>query len=175
MSPANEPLRHLRVLDSTLELSFTAYGGGGGEYNVPGRERKTHAAKLRSQLKAARDEVTNRGAIDESGRCLITYQLTEDADDVLDSLDRSSSKIRIRSAHKDKSGWRVVVSLPIKKFKIVDNVLSRYETKNNDPDDPDSRPKGENLVARIDAISATIQEDLWTDARPLPVPGTDIW
>ncbi|SMP74936.1 Subtilase family protein [Neorhodopirellula lusitana] len=175
MPPANQPLRHLRILDSTLEQSFTAYGGGGGEYNVPGRERKTHAAKLRGQLKAASDEVTSRGAIDESGRCLITYQLTEDADDVLDSLDRSLSRIRIRSAHKDESGWRVVVSLPIKKFKIVDNVLSRYETKNNDSDDPDSRPKGEPLVARIDAIAATIQEDLWTDARPLPSPGEEIW
>ena len=124
-----------------------------------------HAANLRAQLKAARNEVTSRGTIDDSGQCLITYQLTEDADEVLDSLERSRSKIRIRSAHKDESGWRAVVSLPIKKFKIVDNVLSRYETKNVKPDDPESRPKGEPLVARIDAITATIQEDLWTDAR----------
>ena len=164
MSRHNETLPHLRLVGTEQPIDMTSRRGGGGEYQVPPRDRGGHGNRLRQELGEARRQIEEAGHIDASGRCHVTYELVEDGHKVIDSLRATRSKIRLEAAVETDSGWSVVVSMPIKKFPVIDRLLQRYLTEETEK----GRAKGETKVTRIETIRATIEEDLWTDYRPLP-------
>ncbi|MGC4067351.1 MAG: S8 family peptidase [Polyangiaceae bacterium] len=164
-------LRHLRLADTGKSYSYTAYGGGGGEYQRPPRDRVRHAQKLRGDLAAAEREARERG-FGADDALIITYELQPHAIEVVDSLERQRSGIQLLSVSTNSVEIRATVRVPASKVDLLRNILNRYESE---IDKRSGRPKEQVLVENVNAIRLATERDLWTDNVPFPEPSQPVW
>jgi hypothetical protein len=163
--------KHLRLNEAGQSYSYTAYGGGGGEFQRPPRDRVRHAQKLREDLNEAERAAGERG-FRKADALIITYELQPHAMEVVDSLKRQRSGIQLLSVSTNSVQIRATVRVPAAKVRLLHNILNRYETE---LDKRSQRPKGQDLVENVDAIRLATERDLWTDSVPFPEPSQPIW
>jgi len=164
-------LKHLRLIDGASSYAYTARGGGGGEYKRPPRDRAGHAKKLTDDLDAVELAAAARGFSKTDDRVL-TYELQPNALEVVDSLERQPSNIRLLSVSVNSSQIRATVKVPVAKLQLLHRILERYATK---LDKRSNRPVSQDLVESIDAIRLATERDLWTDSVPFPSPNQPVW
>jgi hypothetical protein len=163
--------RHIRLVGTEKSYSYTAPGGGGGEYPRPARDRAQHAHKLAGDLASAGDAAKQRGLLDDDAIPL-TYDLQPDALDLVQSLEQLRSGIQLLNVVPLATGIRATVRVPADKRRLLEAVIGRYATELNSIS---NRPKHQDLVENIDAIRLASQRDLWTDSLPFPAPTESIW
>lgn len=168
---ATNRLKHLRLNDSGSSYSYTARGGGGGEYQRPPRERARHAQKLRDELNAAESAASERGFGKDDAR-IFTYELRPNAIEVVDSLERQPSGIQLLSVTQSPVQIRATVRVPASKVRLLHNILDRYANK---IDTRSQRPVSQDLVESIDSIRLATERDLWTDKEAFPDPNNLVW
>lgn len=109
--------RHIRLVGTEKSYSYTAPGGGGGEYPRPARDRAQHAHKLAGDLASAGDPAKQRGLLDDDAIPL-TYDLQPDALDLVQSLEQLRSGIQLLNVVPLATGIRATVRVPADKRRV---------------------------------------------------------
>lgn len=134
------------------------------------RDRVVHATQLNEELQRA--WASSERVLGEEARGVqLTYILMPDALEFVSKLDKVTSGIELLSVVHTGTEVRATIFVPNGKKRILENVLSQYQTQSA----PSGQPKHEVLVSRIEHIRQTTKEDLWTDSRPFPASGEKIW
>lgn len=162
---------HIRLVGTERSYSYTAPGGGGGEYSRPARDRAEHAQKLARDLESADVAAIQRGLLKDDAIPL-SYDLQPDALELVQSLEQLRSGIQLLNVVTADTGVRATVRVPANKRRLLDAVIRRYATELNSVS---NRPKHQDLVENIDAIRLATERELWTDTLSFPKPGDQIW
>lgn len=164
-------LRHLFLHNSESTYSYTARGGGGGEFLRPPRDRARHAQKLTNDLQQAETDAIGRGFAKADDR-ILTYELQPNALEVVDSLERQQSGTQLLAVTVNSAAIRATVRVPASKMRLLHGILERYATK---LDKRSNRPVSQDLVESVNTIRLATESDLWTDSSPFPAQDCPVW
>jgi len=178
-------LRHFYFRDQGQRQAFVSPRSGGGELNIPQRNRGAHARQieraLTQALEAAEQQIRAREAEIEGGQrgFYLEFELPIEQRAVLDKLEdrRGKSHIELVSVRPSEANPEreiaATVFVPEAKKEAYLRKVEQYRTE----DTPTGRPKNEPLVASIDTVRlATNARSLFTDEPELfPADQQDTW
>ncbi len=159
------------ILKGVTETEAYRYpGGGGGDgSNIPERDRIKHAAALRGQLDAVRENAetvvgAQRDAGIEEGLGLqVEFESFPDVELAFESLARERSGIELLNVRHDDTITRATVFVPDGKLDHFENLLVAYLERR---EDSLGRPRdNRRLLDAIRQIRAASLRALWTDDR----------
>ncbi len=178
-------LRHFYFRDQGKEKPFTSPQSGGGEIDVPRRNRRAHAQKIEGDLifalQSAEHQIKMRDASIEGGirGFYLEFDLPIEMRAVLDKLEdrRGKEHIELVSVKPSETNPEQKIAATVfvpesKKDKYLKQV-EQYGTE----DTPTSQPKHNALVASIDSVChASDAKTLFTDDRAMfPRDEKDAW
>lgn len=178
-------LRHFYFRDQGQRQAFVSPRSGGGEDNVPDRNREEHARQieraLTQALQAAERQIAARDAAIEGGTrgFYLEFDLPIEQRAVLDKLEDRRGKAHIElvsvrpSEANPERDIAATVFVPESKKDSYLKKIEKYRTE----DTPKGRPKNEALVASIDAVRlASGARSLFTDDPALfPADHDNTW
>ncbi len=159
--PSGPERLHLPLPPPGLRTKFRAKGGG-GRPGPPERDRVAHAARIRSELRAA----VERAAPAAENNYLAVRLSTEDPE-VLASLGSSGAELAaVLPAGGGDLGVAATVIVPAGRAEAwLEGKLSAYETKETKK----GRPRNERLIANVESLAFAGPEDIFT-GRPGDFP-----
>ena len=157
--------------------------GGGDEFPLPPRNRTTHARKLISDVRQAKDDA--EALAKSTGHVIrdICLEIIGEKDYPLkaESLENRRLKpaIELLSVRERDDTQYATVYVPEGKLGKFLRKIERYESENTPASTayPSGRPKNEDLVAGIDSIRFPVLRSFWSDDEDLyPTSKTEtIW
>lgn len=195
---------HILLPDHGEREDFTSPFGGGGGMALPQRDRRRHAAKLRTDVaravEAAQAQLAGRDEELIAGRpgFYLEFEIPAAQSAIVDKLENGQGRfpielVAVRPAQDDPQGHVIAtVYVPTERKDFFDGKVQAYETQDQvnyerGPDrqyltDADGnrieksrRPKNEALVASLDAVRLGTLQSLFTDPGELPAAGQDVW
>ncbi len=162
--------QHFILKDVTETEAYSYPGGGGGDgSNIPERDRTAHAAALRGQLDAVRENAetaanAQRDAGIEEGLGLqVEFESFPDVELVFESLAREKSGIELLNVRHEDKITLATVFVPDGKLDHFENLLVAYLERR---EDSLGRPRDSRLLLdAIRQIRAASIRALWTDDR----------
>jgi hypothetical protein len=178
-------LKHFYFRDQGQRQAFVSPRSGGGEENIPARNREEHAGQveraLTQALQAAERQIAARDAAIEGGTrgFYLEFDLPIEQRAVLDKLEDRRGKAHIElvsvrpSEANPERDIAATVFVPESKKGSYLKKIEKYRTE----DTPKGRPKNEALVASIDAVRlASGARSLFTDDLALfPADHDNTW
>ena len=178
---AKEPPKdraHITVPWKAEARDYTSVEGGGGEFEVPARNRKKHGDFLRRRLEQIRAEAEKReaplaGLATELGLTL-EFESQPGYPLKIGSLDRRTSGIEILSTRTQKAPTPTdpkavkvlaTVFVPFGKLDVFFRLIEQYL---NEVTKEKKEPKHRPLIESIADIRLGTLSSLWTDAGRLP-------
>lgn len=165
-------LRHFYFRDQGERQAFVSPRSGGGEQNIPARNRGAHAQQieraLRHALQAAERQIEARDATIEGGTrgFYLEFDLPVEQRAVLDKLEDRRGKdhielVSVKPSEANPEGEiAATVFVPESKKDAYLKKVEKYRTEET----PTGRPKNEALVASIDTVRlASDARSLFTD------------
>ena len=197
-------LPHLYLPAFGEREDFTSPLGGGGDMDLPPRNRVRHASKLRRDIAvavlAAETQLSKRDPAIAAGTegFYLEFEIPTAQSAVVDKLENNQGHdpielVAVRPAPKDPQGHVIAtVYVPKRRKDFYAGKVDKYETEDQvsyqrgpnqqiltDGDgnriEKSRRPKNEMLVASLDAIRLARIESLYTDSGDLPASGQEVW
>ena len=142
---------------------YSRPNGGGSENNYVSRDRKTHAARLLSQIDKAIMEAEAREASScSSGGFYLEFDSADDAEFAVNSLEDKRQGVRLLNVHAEGGVTKATVFVPNEKKTFHKEKIERYSDPNKDT--KKGNPSGMPLLNNIDNIVAGNVYSLWTDS-----------
>jgi hypothetical protein len=152
---------------------------GGGEFDVPPRDRAPHAATLQAEVLAAASAATEQRAAEPSRPIpkgiVLDFRSDPGFKLKLESLDFRPSGIELRSARIDQVGMmHASVFVPEGKVTFFIKRLEQYAGEDTDGATPKAKHK--DLIESISEVRLASLESFWRDAGAFPGNTTDqLW
>jgi hypothetical protein len=177
--PLDNRLPHLFIKDpAKTELYRHPVSGGGSEFRLPPRNRKTHGRKLLSQLQRLRHEAEAVGkeqaafGIGIENGIYVEFESEPDFDLKSESLEAIRSGIELVNVRRVGRKTYAVCFVPEGQISHFVKLVVAYLENETKKGNPRNRP----LVESISAIRRAVLEALWTDeAAELPEAGRAFW
>lgn len=195
---------HIVLPDHGEREDFTSPFGGGGDMDLPRRDRRRHAAKLRSDIahavSAAEAQLAGRDPELSAGRpgFYLEFEIPSAQAAAVEKLENKQGRfpielVAVRPAPEDPQGHVIAtVYVPAQRKDFYEGKVEAYESQDQinyvrGPDrqfltdaqgnriEKSRRPKNEVLVASLDAVRLGTLQSLFTDPGDLPAPGQDVW
>lgn len=174
---------HIFLLGHGRPIGYTAHQSGGGDTNLPKRDRLTHAAQLTKALTAAvhagERMMADRDSAIAGGTTgfYLEFELPQDQARILDKLEsRRSKKVPpielacVRPLPEDKIAATVFV--PEQQSEFYLKKVADYQVKDTSTGKPANQP----LIDAIDTVRLALARSLYTDQPDLfPAPSKVIW
>jgi Subtilase family len=176
-------LPHIYLPEHGESESFTSPSSGGGEFDIPRRDRERHSAALERALAealvSADAQIATRDATIAGGTegFYLEFELPSAQAGMLDRLEdrRGRQHIELVSVHPSQTQADKItatVFVPASKRDSFFKKVEAYRTKET----KSGRPQNEPLVAAIDTIRLAQARSLYTDAPDLfPAAGRLTW
>ena len=155
---------HLFIKDIHTSQSFTTpQSGGGSTINLPDRNRNEHANALLHSLSQIWENYTQEASLRvEKGLPVkdgeyLTFKSAENNNLKIESLDSSGAILLNVNTDKDTNQQIATVYIPENK---KENLTKKVENYRNE--DKNGKPQNQELVEKIDGISRTTVENLWS-------------
>ena len=169
--------RHFLISGTNQSISYTATGGGSGEFKTPPRDdRKEHGEALIRQIREAErkaDEELSREKI-ASGVDFVPIRVESSPEFELwlDSLEDARSGIDLINVQEKDDKQIATVHLPKAK---VDRFIRRFDSFIH-KETKTGKPRDWKLAEGINEIRlATLRDSYWTDSGPLPENNEKMW
>ena len=171
-----ETHRHFLLEGFTDTETYRARRSGGGDRNVPVRDREEHAAVLSAQLgdvRAAAEAAAFEAEDPEAGLGIqVEFQSFPDIDLAFESLSRENQGIELRNVRHRGETTYATVFVPTGKLEHFEKLIRDYLDYR---EDRLGRPRdNRRLLDAIEAIRAATVRALWTDDHDaLPATETE--
>lgn len=185
--PERKQLPHILLRDAAHAEEYSYPGGGGGDEEMPRRDRASHAARLGGQLEQARAEARERSAreakaweVPEKKGVHLEFESEPGFELALNSLEDARQGIELVSVRETsvvrdgepKKLTLATVYVPAGKLKSLERKIHEYATANTKK----NRPRHEKLLAAIADLRLASLRSFWTDDPSLlPLAGESIW
>lgn len=195
---------HIFLTNHGEREDFTSPFGGGGDMNLPQRDRRRHAAKLRSDIAravyAAEAQLAGRDPELSAGRpgFYLEFEIPSSQAAAVEKLENKQGKfpielVAVRPAPEDPQGHVIAtVYVPAQRKDFYNGKVAAYESQdqinyergsdrqyitdeNGNRIEKSRRPKNEVLVASLDAVRLGTLQSLFTDPGDLPAAGQEAW
>lgn len=155
---------HLFIKNIHTSQSFTTpQSGGGSIVNLPGRNRNEHANALLHSLSQIWDAYAQEASLRvEKGLPVkdgeyLTFKSAENNNLKIESLDSSGAILLNVNTDKDTNQQIATVYIPENKKEKLTKKVENYRNE-----DKNGKPQNQELVEKIDVISRTSVENLWS-------------
>ena len=155
---------HLFIKNIHTSQSFTTpQSGGGSIVNLPGRNRNEHANALLHSLSQIWDAYEQEASLRvEKGLPVkdgeyLTFKSAENNNLKIESLDSSGAILLNVNTDKDTNQQIATVYIPENKKEKLTKKVENYRNE-----DKNGKPQNQELVEKIDVISRTSVENLWS-------------
>jgi hypothetical protein len=195
---------HIVLPDHGEREDFTSPFGGGGNMDLPQRDRHRHSAKLRNDIAravaAADAQLAGRDPQLSAGQpgFYLEFEIPSAQAATADKLENKQGGfpielVAVRPAPEDPQGHVIAtVYVPAQRKGFYEGKVEAYENEDQvnyarGPDrqfltdaegnriEKSRRPKNEALVASLDAVRLGTLQSLFTDPGDLPAAGQDVW
>jgi hypothetical protein len=170
-------LPHLRLENTATSVGYVSAGGGGGvEFQLPPRDRRQHARRLRAELERAeadaRSKREEQGLTAEADGAVLAIRSNRGFELKLDSLERRRSGIELLSVSLENGVTIAKVFVPRGKYVVLLGLIESYRSKNSAA----GKPRNQELVESIASIRLAAVRDFWEDTPDLfPRLRESIW
>lgn len=183
-----EPLKHIFIENRHETIKYTTTRTGGGELNIPVRDRHSHSSRLLSKFDSIwgvdQDEKDSRQAVSLSTRkgMYVEFKSAEDADLITKSIEDMRSNIRLLNIRTEETELgsivsKAVVYIPEGKHNVFIKKINDFS--DSEKDSKNGNPKNSNFVCSVEDVELAIIESLWTDKKdyiPNDIPKwCEIW
>lgn len=155
---------HLFIKNIHTSQSFTTpQSGGGSKVNLPDRNRNEHANALLHSLSQIWDAYAQEASLRvEKGLPVkdgeyLTFKSAENNNLKIESLDSSGAILLNVNTDKDTNQQIATVYIPENKKEKLTKKVENYRNE-----DKNGKPQNQELVEKIDVISRTSVENLWS-------------
>ena len=155
---------HLFIKNIHTSQSFTTpQSGGGSKVNLPDRNRNEHANTLLHSLSQIWDAYAQEASLRvEKGLPVkdgeyLTFKSAENNNLKIESLDSSGAILLNVNTDKDTNQQIATVYIPENKKEKLTKKVENYRNE-----DKNGKPQNQELVEKIDVISRTSVENLWS-------------
>jgi hypothetical protein len=181
MTRNNRSLPHLYLRNHAKSEKYQPKKSGGGNIQVPYRDRAKHAAKLelaigqaiveaRQQLESRLSEI----AVGQPGFYL-EFEVTKDKANAFESLENKTQKIELVSVKTSEQQEDLVQATIFVPESATDFFLKKVE-QYRDEETKTGKPKNEPLISRLENVEIGTVQSLFTDDYSLfPQNGQVIW
>lgn len=168
--------RHFFLENTRQSFGYTSTTSGGPHGTPPRPERKTHAAKLLSDLQRAETKAKARQKTEPAHEGLqfipMVFDESSDFDLEQHQLENTSPGTRIVSAREVDGRREYLVAVPDGEVQKLADKFRAYR----DDDTPTGKPRNEKLASSVTKIEAGDLEDYWTGAsESLPDKNVSMW
>lgn len=143
--------------------AYSRPNGGGSENYYVSRDRKTHAARLLSQIdKVIKEAEAREASSGSSGGFYLEFDSADDAEFAVNSLEDKRQGVRLLNVHTEGGVTKAAVFVPNEKKTFHKEKVERYSDPNRDT--VKGNPSGMPLLNNIDNIVSGNVDSLWTDS-----------
>ena len=151
---------------------FTPTRGGGGERNIPPRNRYNHANYLQRQFeeswKSGEEENIKVASISNRNGIYLEFRGKKEYELVTKSLEHISQNVRLCNIKEIEGTKYATVFVPLNKKDFFLKKINGYKEKEANKD----------VIESIESINTAVVDALWTDKRKMPtdkLEGCEVW
>lgn len=168
--------RHLQITGSAAAEIYQSPPRDFGRRELPRRNPLDHAATLRAQLTAAREEVERRKAtaavIYTADALIVEIESDQGFDEFLRRLDSTRDGLQLLNVRpRGEEGTFSLIRIESAQLKKLEKKLDQYEHATTKTGEPRHRK----LFDSIRALRAAALQSYWTDDAPFPSGDSAIW
>ncbi len=164
--------KNIRIAQRKESYAFTPVGGGGGNRNIPLRNRYNHANYLQRQFEESwgTGEEENKYVSSFSNRngIYLEFRGKKEYELITKGLENANQNIRLCNVREIKNTKYATVYVPLDKKDFFLKKINSYKEDERNKD----------VVESIESINNAIVNALWTDDRDMPtkeLEGCEVW